>query len=108
MQINEKISIAKQKEDKLSYINDFYNIIECYSQPHEKLNLDDKYYFYYNKTKTKFSFVENDILEDDKDKQISLVFKPEVNIHGNIYKDNRKKAFDTNEAMLEGDFEQKK
>ena len=95
-------SQVEQKEYKLNCTSDFYDIIECYSQPHEKFNLDDKYYFYYNKTKSKFTFDENDILEDDK--QISLVFKPEINIDGNLYKDNRKISVDTNGAMVGGGF----
>ena len=91
-----------QKEYKLNCTSDFYDTIECYSQPHEKFNLDDKFYFYYNKTKSKFTFDENDILEDDK--QISLVFKPDINIDGNLYKDNRKISADTNGAMVGGGF----
>ena len=100
IQINEKISIAEQKKDKLSYINDFY-ILKCYSKPNDKFNLDDKYYFYYNKTKAKFSFDKNDILEDDK--QISLIFKLEVNIHR-----NRKIAGYTNAAIDKGGILNKK
>ena len=108
-EINDDISFigylksqADQKEYKLNCTSDFYDTIECYSQPHEKFNLDDKYYFYYNKTKSKFTFDENDILEDDK--QISLIFKPEINIDGNLYKDNRKISVDTNGAMVGGGF----
>ena len=34
-------SQVEQKEYKLNCTSDFYDIIECYSQPHEKFNLDD-------------------------------------------------------------------
>ena len=95
-------SQVEQKEYKLNCTSNLYDTIECYSQPYEKFNLDDKYYFYYNKTKSKFTFDENDILEDDK--QISLIFKPEINIDGNLYKDNRKISVDTNGAMVGGGF----
>ena len=90
------------KEYKLNCSTTFYDIIECYSKKNESFNLNDKYYFYYNKTDSKITFDENDILEDDK--KISLVFKPEISVDDRLYKDNRKITAETDRNMVEGGY----
>lgn len=88
------------KEYKLHCMNTFYDIIECFSCRNATFDLEDKYYFYYNKTDSKISFDENDILEDDK--RVSLLFKPEVTIDDKIYRDNRKITVETDAKMVSG------
>ena len=95
-------SSSGEKEYKLNCSSTFYDIIECLSERNAKFDVEDQYYFYYNKTKSKFTFDENDVLEDDK--RISLVFNPEVNIDGSLYKDNRKITVETNGKMVGGGF----
>ena len=56
----------------------YFDIIECYSKKDEHFNLDNHYYFYYNKADSHLTFDENDILEDDK--RVSLIFEPEIDI----------------------------
>ena len=87
-------SSSGEKEYTLNCSSTFYDIIECLSERNAKFDVEDQYYFYYNKTKSKFTFDENDVLEDDK--RISLVFRPEVNTEGTLYKDNRKITVETN------------
>ena len=64
--------------------------------------MNDKYYFYYNKTNSNITFDENDVLEDDK--KISLLFKPEVSVDDKLYKDNKKINAETDRKMVEGGF----
>jgi len=98
------IAYLKSENEKKEYLlncsNSFYDIIECHSERNVTFNLEDKYYFYYNKTKSKITFDENDILEDDK--RVSLLFKPEITIDEKIYKDNRKIIVSTNNRMVGG------
>ena len=90
----------ENKEYKLHCTNTFYDIIECFSCRNATFNLEDKYYFYYNKTDSKISFDENDILEDNK--RVSLLFKPEITIDDKIYRDNRKITVETDAKMVSG------
>ena len=90
----------ENKEYKLHCTNTFYDIIECFSCRNVTFNLQDKYYFYYNKTDSKINFDENEILEDNK--RVSLLFKPEVTIDDKIYRDNRKITVETDGKMVSG------
>ena len=95
-------SSSGEKEYKLNCSSTFYDIIECLSESNAKFDVEEHYYFYYNKTKSKFTFDENDVLEDDK--QVSLVFNPEISIENRLYKDNRKITVETNGRMVGGGF----
>ena len=90
----------ENKEYKLHCTNTFYDIIECFSCRNATFNLEDKYYFYYNKTDSKITFDENDILEDNK--RVSLLFKPEITIDDKIYRDNKKITVETDAKMVSG------
>ena len=90
------------KEYILNCSSYFYDMIECYSQKNITFDLKDKYYFYYNKTNSKITFDENDILEDDK--KISLIFKPEISVDDKLYRDNKKIEAETGGNMVEGGF----
>jgi len=92
----------KGKEYKLNCGTSFYDLIECDSNKNEVFDLDDKYYFYYNKTKSKITFDENDILEDDN--RISLVFKPEISIEDKLYRDNKKFTAEIDSKMVGGGY----
>ena len=95
-------SNMEQKEYKLNCSSTFYDIIECLSDRNVEFNLNDNYYFYYNKTKSKFTFDENDVLEDDK--QVSLIFKPDITIEDKLYKDKRKIIAETHGSMVGGGY----
>ena len=95
-------SRVEEKEYVLKCESTFYDIIECLSERNVTFNTDDKFYFYYNKTKSKYSFDENDILEDDK--QISLMFRPEISIEDRLFRDNRKIVAQTDGNMVQGGF----
>ena len=90
------------KEYILNCSSCFYDIIECYSKKDDIFDLNDKFYFYYNKTNSNITFDENDVLEDDK--KISLLFKPEVSVDDKLYKDNKKINAETDGKMVEGGF----
>jgi len=87
------------KEYKLDCSNKFYDVIECYSGKNVTFDLDDKFYFYYNKTNSIYSFNEEVIFQDDK--RISLLFKPEI-ISDKIFKDSRKITLHTDGKMVGG------
>ena len=61
------IAEESHKEHLLHCYSTFYDIIECFSNRDDIFNKEDRYYFYYNKTDSKITFDENDILEDDKE-----------------------------------------
>ena len=92
----------EKKEYTLNCSSTFYDIIECLSERNVKFNVDDHFYFYYNKTNSNYSFDENDVLEDDK--KVSLVFKPEVDIDEKFYKDKRKIFAKTHRDMVGGGY----
>lgn len=64
-------SVDEKKDYKLNCCHSVYDMIDCYSERNITLNLNDKFYFYYNKTNSKITLDENDIFEDDK--KISLI-----------------------------------
>ena len=94
-------SYNEKKAYKLNCTSSIYDIIECFSERNVTFNLDDQYYFYYNKT-SKYTFDENDILEDDN--HISLVFKPDITIDNFLYKDNKKFIVETDGNMIGGGY----
>ena len=93
-------SVDEQKEYKLNCVSSFYDTIDCYSEKNVTFNLNDKYTFYYNHQNSKYTFDENDVLEDDK--QVSLIFKPEISIEDKLYKDNKKIVAITGSNMVSG------
>lgn len=93
-------SVDEEKDYKLNCCHSVYDMIDCYSERNITLNLNDKFYFYYNKTNSKITIDENDIFEDDK--KISLIFKPEISVNDKLYKDNRKILVETGGKMVEG------
>ena len=93
-------SVNEKKDYKLNCCHSVYDMIDCYSERNITLNLNDKFYFYYNKTNSKITLDENDIFEDDK--KISLIFKPEISVNDKLYKDNRKILVETGGKMVEG------
>ena len=95
-------SHVEEKYYILNCSNTFYDTIECFSERNASFNINDKYSFYYNKTKSIFTFDENDILEDDK--QISLVFKPDISIDDRLFRDNKKFTVDTDSKMVGGGY----
>ena len=87
------IGFLKTKSEKNEYVlnctNPKKDVIECRSEPGLVLDTDDKYYFYYNRSrKEKIIFDYDDILDDDK--RISLIFKPELYVNQTVYLDNKK------------------
>ena len=94
------IAEESHKEHLLHCYSTFYDIIECFSNRDDIFNKEDRYYFYYNKTDSKITFDENDILEDDK--RVSLVFEPEIDIDDKLFRDNHKISVDTNGNMVSG------
>ena len=104
-EINKDISFIgylksdKGKEYKLNCSNQFYEVIECYSERNITFDLDDKFYFYYNKKNSIYSLNEEDIFEDNK--RVSLLFKPEITSN-KVYKDNRKITVDIGGKMVGG------
>ena len=93
-------SVDEQKEYKLNCVSTFYETIDCFSEKDAIFNLNDKYTFYYSKKNDKYTFDENDELTDDK--QVSLIFKPEISIDGQLYKDNKKIMAITDSNMVGG------
>ena len=90
------------KEYVLNCYSTYFDIIECYSKKDEQFDLDNHYYFYYNKTDSHLTFDENDILEDDK--RVSLIFEPEIDIEDKLYRDNHKITVETNGHMVSGGY----
>ena len=95
-------SHVEQKTFKLNCSMTFYDIIECYSEKNVSFNVNDKFFFYYNKTNPKITFDERDILEDDK--QISLIFKPDISVDDKLYRDNRKITAEIDGKMVGGGY----
>ena len=94
-------SVDEEKKYKLSCKTSFfYDTIDCFSKKNAKFNLDDRYTFYYNKKNSKYTFDENEELEDNN--QVYLVFKPEIYIGEKLYKDNRKITALTHSNMVQG------
>ena len=82
-------SRIEKKEYVLNCSNPSNDLIICLSEPGIKLNTDDRYYVYYNRSqKEKIIFDYENILEDDK--RINLIFKPELYVNQTVYRDNKK------------------
>ena len=78
-----------KNEYELNCSNPTNDLIECYSKPGLKLDTDDRYYLYYNRSrKEKIIFDYENILEDDK--RINLIFQPELYVNQTVYLDNKK------------------
>ena len=78
---------TKEYPLKCSYPHE--DIIECKTKSGLKLDVNDRYHIYYNRSKNeKLIFDYQDILEDDQ--QISLIFKPELYVNQTVYLDNKK------------------
>ena len=94
---------TEQKKDyKLNCSSTFYDTIECYTGPNIKFNLEDKYTFYYDKGKYKYTFDENEAVEDTK--SVSLIFKPEINVDEKLYKDHKRITAITDGKMVGGGY----
>ena len=96
-------SDEEEKSYPLSCSNTVLETIECYSERNIILNLEDKYYFYFQKDKNENLTLDGRETMKDDDK-ISLVFKPEITKPLKLYKDNRKITVRTNREMVEGGF----
>ena len=92
----------QEKDYKLNCTSTFYDTIECYSEPNIKFNLEDKYTFYYSKGKNKYTFDENEAIEDTK--SVSLIFKPEINVDEKLYKDHKTITAITDGKMVGGGY----
>ena len=78
-----------KKEYILNCSNPSNDLIVCVSEPGLKLDTEDRYYMYYNRSrKEKIIFDYEDILEDDK--RINLIFNPELYVNQTVYRDNKK------------------
>lgn len=87
------VAFLKSQNEKKEYVlkcsNKEINIIECVSQKGIKLNLEDKYYLYYNRSKNESIIFDYEyILEDDK--RVSLIFNPQLYPNQTVYRDNKK------------------
>ena len=96
-------SDEEEKSYPLKCSNTVLETIECYSERNIILNLEDKYYFYYQKAKIENLTLDGRETIEDDDK-ISLVFKPEIPESLKLYKDNRKITVRTNREMVGGGF----
>jgi hypothetical protein len=101
------IAYLKSEEEEKQYLlncsNTFYDTIECLSERKISLNIEDKYFFYYEKGKNNnLTFDGSNILEDEN--RISLVFKPEISENLKLYKDNRKIIATTNKEIIDGGY----
>lgn len=91
-----------EKEYLLNCSSTFYDTIECLSERNITLDVEDKYYFYYEKGENKIGFDGKNILEDYH--KISLKFKPERIEHTKIYKDNKKIEVRTDHDLIGGGY----
>ena len=101
------IAYLKSYEEGRQYLlnctNTYYETIECFSERNISLNINDKFYFYYEKSKNEnLTFDEKDILEDEQ--KVSLIFKPEISSKIKIFKDNKKFEVQTNHEVVNGGY----
>ena len=87
------VAFLKSEYEKKEYILQCSNkesyIIECVSEKGIKLNTEDKYYLYYNRSKNESIIFDYEyILEDDK--RVSLIFSPQLYENQTVYRDNKK------------------
>ena len=86
---------------KCSYPHE--DIIECKTKPGLKLNINDTYHIYYNRSKNeKLIFDYENIMEDDK--KISLIFKPDLYVNQTVYLDNKKIMAQINRKCVAGGY----
>ena len=91
------------KEYKLKCLYLHGDIIECKPKSGLLLDVNDKYYIYYNRSnKEKLIFDYEDIMEDDK--RISLIFKPDLYINQTVYLDNKKIMAQINRKCVAGGY----
>ena len=87
------VAFLKSENEKKEYVlhcanKDSY-VIECVSNKGIKLNTEDKYYLYYNRSKNESIIFDYEyILEDDK--RVSLIFNPKLYENQTVYRDNKK------------------
>ena len=87
------VAFLKSEYEKKEYVlqcsNKESNVIECLSEKDIKLNTEDKYYLYYNRSKNESIIFDYEyILEDDK--RVSLIFNPQLYENQTVYRDNKK------------------
>ena len=91
-----------QKQYKLKCHNTSASTIDCYSDK-VKFDLDDKYYFYYDRGDDGiYTFDESDTYEDFK--RVSLIFKPEIYENQIMYKDHKKILGLNNRKVMGGGY----
>ena len=100
-------AFLKSEEDDKKYIlhckNTFLDTIECYTEKNIQFNLEDRYYFYYEKGENeKLIFDGYDIYEDNR--RISLIFKPIIESEQKLYKDKRNINIHINHDMINGGY----
>ena len=104
--INFKAYLKSEEEDKnytLSCTSTYYDTVECLSERNISLNIEDKFYFYYEKGKKgNITFDGEDTIEDHN--KVSLVFKPQISSNIKLYKDNRKFLAHTEKKMIDGGY----
>ena len=90
-------------EHKLKCSYPHEDIIECKTKPGLKLDIEDKYHIYYNRSKKeKLIFDYENIMEDDK--KISLIFKPDLYVNQTVYLDNKKIMAQINRKCVAGGY----
>ena len=96
-------SDGEGKSYLLNCSNIYYDTIECFSEKNISLNIEEKYYFYYEKGKDgKISLDGRDIFEDDK--RISLIFKPEIIEDQKLYRDHRTFSVHIDRDIINGGY----
>ena len=99
-----KFKALKSKEEfNLNCHNVSSTEIECYTEKDVKFDLDEKYYFYYNRGENgKYTLEEKDTYEDFK--QVNLIFKPEMYTDLMMYRDHRKVIGLNNRKIVGGGY----
>ena len=91
------------KEHKLKCSYPYDDLIECRTKKGLKLDVNDRYHIYYNRSKKeKLIFDYEDIMEDDK--KISLIFNPELYVNQTVYLDNKKIMAQINKKCVAGGY----
>ena len=99
-----KLKAFKSKEEfNLNCHNVSLTEIECYTEKDVKFDLEEKYYFYYNRGENgKYTLEEKDNYEDFK--QVNLIFKPEMYTDLMMYRDHRKVIGLNNRKIVGGGY----
>ena len=91
------------EEHRLKCSYPYDDLIECKTKPGLKLDVNDRYHIYYNRSKKeKLIFDYEDIMEDDK--KISLIFNPELYVNQTVYLDNKKIMAQINKKCVAGGY----